>query len=215
MESIVNLEGYLVGALASVLLGLVLAATEYKVSRSSRGFIITLAMLPVSTCTVIMMVNGSIGTGIAVAGAFSLVRFRSMPGKAQEIIALFESMTIGLACAAGYPLLAAAFTAIVCLLSFLYNRFAFGAKETPHKLLSITVPEDLQYYGMFDDILKQYTAEYRAEKVKTMNLGSLMRLSFDIVLKDPAKEKEMIDALRCRNGNLEIMCAVRGSESEL
>ena len=153
-----------------------------------------------------MMVNGNVGTGVAVAGAFSLVRFRSVPGTAKEITMLFLTMGAGLIAGMGYLGFALLFAVIMCLLIILYNRLDFGTKKNAavYKTLHITIPEDLDYSGVFEEILEKYTSSYELVRVKTTNMGSLFRLTYDLVLKDITQEKDMIDQLRCRNGNLEI-----------
>lgn len=140
-------------------------------------------------------------------GAFSLVRFRSVPGTAKEIGVLFLAMGVGLIAGMGYLAFAALFTVIMCAVFMLYNRLDFGAKKNAqaYKTLTITIPEELDYAGVFDEIFAQYTVSYELMTVKTTNMGSLFRLTYHIVLRDPAGEKEMIDKLRCRNGNLEII----------
>lgn len=210
----VSAFGFLICIAVSLVLGAAHAVVMGVVTPSSRGFTISLALLPTTACTIIMMVNGNLGTGVAVAGAFSLVRFRSMPGTGLEITALFESMAIGLACGAGYPVFAALFTAIICCATWICCQYGFGAAKAklPHKSLQITVPEDLEYYGMFDDILNRHTSFWSLERVKTSDLGSLIRLSYDVILKEPGQEKRMIDELRCRNGNLEIVCSTQRTQ---
>jgi hypothetical protein len=153
-----------------------------------------------------MMVNGSIGTGIAVAGTFSLVRFRSVPGTAKEICALFLAMASGLITGTGYLGIAAVFTAVMCMAFVILNRLDLGAKRNSgrYKTFRVMVPEDLDYTGVFEDVFREYTSSCELVQVRTTNMGSMFRLTYDIVLKDPAKEKELIDKIRCRNGNLEI-----------
>ena len=148
------------------------------------------------------MVNGSIGTGIAVAGAFSLVRFRSVPGKAKDIVSIFIAMASGLACAAGYVTVALIFA----LVSSIFMIAVTGIKVSSEKEseLKITIPETLNYNGSFDDIFEKYTKYHKLIKIKTSNMGSLYKLTYRIDLKDPESTKEFIDELRCRNGNLEI-----------
>ncbi len=191
---------------ASLLMGLVIALAYMYNTRYTKSFVITLAMLPAIICVIIIMVNGSIGTGIAVAGAFSLVRFRSVPGTAREICTLFMAMATGLIAGTGYLGIAAIFTAIMCLVFLIYNKLDFGAKLNAdrYKSIRVMIPEDLDYSGVFDEILDEYTSSNELVQVRTTNMGSMFRLTYDVVLKDPAKEKEMIDRLRCRNGNLEI-----------
>ena len=183
-------------------------------NRSSKSFAVTLATLPAIVSVVILMVSGSIGAGVAVAGTFSLVRFRSAPGSAKEIAAVFTSMALGLACGMGYPGFAFLFGLILALADTLYAHSSFGEIRggSLHKTLLITVPESLEYNGIFDDIFTEYTREARLVRVKTTNLGSLNRLSYELTLKRPGCEKAMIDELRCRNGNLEISLGEQSTE---
>ena len=189
----------------SLLLGLILAAVYIYKNEYSKSFLITLALLPAVVCVVIMMVNGNIGAGVAVAGAFSLVRFRSAPGSAKEIVAIFLAMGAGLIAGMGYLGFAALFTVIMCVMLLVYSALASAARsEAVNKTLKITIPEDLDYTGVFDDIFDEYTKKYELIKVKTTNMGSMFRLTYNITLKDVTKEKQMIDRIRERNGNLEI-----------
>ena len=163
---------------------------------------------------VILMVSGSIGAGVAVAGTFSLVRFRSAPGSAREIAAVFIAMAIGLACGMGCVGFAALFTVIMCLMELLYSKTGFGETQEPlQKTLSVTLPESLEYSEIFSDLFAEYTTEAKMTRVKTANLGSLNRLSYDITLRAPGTEKALIDAIRCRNGNLEVSIGSRATES--
>ena len=172
----------------------------------TKSFLVTLALLPAVVCVVIMMVNGNIGAGVAVAGAFSLVRFRSAPGSAKEIVTIFLAMGAGLIAGMGYLGFAALFTVIMCVMFLIYNAVASNAKsESVNKTIKITIPEDLDYTGAFDDIFTEYTKKNELVKVKTTNMGSMFRLTYNVTLRDATKEKEMIDRIRERNGNLEIM----------
>lgn len=177
----------------------------YK-TRYTKSFVATLALLPAVVCVVITMVNGNVGTGVAVAGTFSLVRFRSIPGTAREIGAIFLAMGAGLVAGMGY--LAYAFLVAIVLggAGVLFTRLDLyrDKKAARYKTLHITIPEDLDYEGVFDDLLKQYAAEYELTQVKTTNMGSLFRLTYDLTLRRTGTEKDLIDQLRCRNGNLEI-----------
>ena len=167
-----------------------------------------------STIAAARVLPSSIGAGVAVAGTFSLVRFRSAPGSAKEIAAVFTSMALGLACGMGYPGFAFLFGLILALVDTLYAHSSFGEIRggSLHKTLLITVPESLEYNGVFDDIFSEYTREARLVRVKTTNLGSLNRLSYELTLKRPGCEKAMIDELRCRNGNLEISLGEQSTE---
>lgn len=195
----------------SLVLGLVMAFAYMYRTRYSRSFVVTLALLPSVVCVVIMLVNGNVGTGVAVAGAFSLVRFRSVPGTAKDICTLFLAMGAGLIAGMGYLAYAALFTIVMCAAFMLYNRIDFGAEKNAksHKVLSVTIAEDLDYTEIFDDIFEKYTRSHELVRVKTSNMGSMFRLTYHVTLADVTKEKEMIDALRCRNANLEISVSVQ------
>ena len=205
--AVISVGDFLLCLGVALALGILLAIAFAYRSRFTKSFVMTLALLPAIVCVVIMMVNGNIGAGVAVAGAFSLVRFRSAPGTAREIAAIFLAMGTGLMCGMGYLGYAAIFTLIMGLLLAIYNRFDFGMNNSLscRKTLKITIPEDLDYTGVFDDLFEEYTKECQLIKVKTTNMGSMFRLTYNITLRDASKEKELIDKLRERNGNLEIM----------
>ena len=196
---------YLICAVTAALLGAVIAAVFMVKSRSSLSFAATLVLLPVAVQAVILLVNGNLGAGVAVAGAFSLVRFRSVPGTAREITAVFSAMAVGLAAGMGYLGLAVLFTLLVSALQ-LIMAFVLPHDAKDEKQLRITIPETLDYENVFDDVFEQYTVSHRLLQVKTTDLGSLYKLTFGVVLKKGVSEKAFIDDLRCRNGNLEISC---------
>ena len=202
----ISVDKFLLCIGIALICGILLALCYAHRTRYTRSFLATLVMLPAVVCVVIMMVNGNVGAGVAVAGAFSLVRFRSVPGTAKEITMLFLAMGAGLICGMGYLGYAVLFTLILSLVSLLWAHLDLGAKKNTalYKTLTITIPEDLDYSQVFDNILMQYTTGYELTRVKTTNMGSLFRLTYDLTMKKDANEKEMIDALRCRNGNLEI-----------
>ena len=184
-----------------------LSALLYKYkNQSTQSFMITLAILPVIVQTVIMLVSGNIGAGVAVAGAFSLVRFRSAPGSAREIAAVFMVMAIGIATGMGYIVLACILFAVIALFQIALCSLNFGSADDSERILKITIPEDLDYEGLFDDIFAEYTKSARLEKVKTSNLGTLYELRYLIDLKDNSVPKAFIDEIRTRNGNLNIVC---------
>ena len=180
----------------ALLLGLGTAFLCMYKNKYSQSFAVTLAMMPAMVAVVIMLVNGNIGAGVAVAGGFSLVRFRSAAGSAREIGMIFLAMTLGLALGMGYM---AAFSLLLTVLRF-------GDTKEGERTLKISIPENLDYEGLFDDLFAQYTETSELDKVKTSNMGTLYELTYRIVLKDAAKTKEFMDALRCRNGNLNITC---------
>ena len=199
----ISVPTFLLCVCTSLLIGAFLAATYAYKTRYTKSFILTLALLPAIVCVVILMVNGNIGAGVAVAGAFSLVRFRSVPGTAREITVIFLAMGAGLVSGMGYLGYAVLFSLILGGLFALISASSFG-EPAPGKQLRITIPEDLDYSGVFDDLIRTYTSEHELLSVKTTNMGSLFRLTYNITLIDSSKEKEFIDALRTRNGNLEI-----------
>lgn len=203
LTSVIAPADFLLCVGVSLLIGLLLCAMTMWRTKSSASFMVTLALLPAVVCVVIMMVNGNVGAGVAVAGAFGLVRFRSAPGSAREIGAIFIAMGAGLIAGMGYLGYAALFSLILGGVTMLYTAAHLG-EGSRNKTLHITIPEDLDYSGVFDPILKEYTTDYTLKHVKTTNMGSLFKLTYDLTLRDPAKEKAFIDELRRRNGNLEI-----------
>ena len=198
---------FIILVLVSLVLGGIMALIHTYRNDYTKSFVMTLAILPAVICVVILMVNGNIGAGVAVAGTFSLVRFRSAPGSAREIGAIFAVMGMGLIMGMGYIGYAALFTCLIGLAILMYSRFSADGKKSTRKILKITIPENLNYSDVFDEFLEKYTKSYKLKQVKTSNMGSLYKLSYEIVLTDPSIEKEFIDQLRTRNGNLEISLA--------
>lgn len=203
----IEIENCLLCIGVALLLGAIMALAYMFKTKFTKSFVVTVALLPAIVGVVIMMVNGSVGAGVAVAGAFSLVRFRSAPGTAREIVTLFMAMGTGLIVGMGYLGFAVVFTVIMCAVFVLYNFVGIHirATDTKYKTLKITIPEDLDYSDAFDDIFMEYTRDAELVRVKTTNMGSMFRLTYNVTLRDLGKEKEMIDKIRCRNGNLEIM----------
>lgn len=189
---------------ASLVLGLAIALVHMWTSKYSKSFVISLAILPALVQVVMMMVNGNLGTSVAILGAFGLIRFRSMPGTAKEIVSVFFAMAIGLATGMGHVLFATYVTAIISILIIILSKTKFGERNNDEKRLKIVLPEELDYNEIFNDIFENYTKSCKTEKVKTINMGSMYELTYNVVLKDQSKEKEFIDKLRVRNGNLAI-----------
>ena len=200
----IDAKSFALCTLASIIIGAFIAFTYTYKTKSSKNFTITIALLPLVVQVVIMLVNNSLGAGIAVAGAFSLTRFRSVPGTAKEICAVFASMAVGLATGMGFIGVGAVFAIVVILLNIIYSAILFSSRRGEEQELKITIPEGLDYYGLFDDLLKKYTTRYDLIKVRTTSMGSLFQLTYSITMKDISKQKEMIDEIRCRNGNLDI-----------
>lgn len=213
ISSEITLTIFLLCSAASVLLGVAAALVMTKSSRSSQSFTITVALLPLAVQMVIMLVNGNLGAGVAVAGAFSLVRFRSVPGSAREISAIFFAMTLGLATGMGYLGLAALFFVIFEAIMLLLSALKFGRGDEAERILKITIPESLDYDGLFTDVFDQYLRSCTLEQVKTTNMGTLYELHYRVVFRQPQLAKAFFDELRCRNGNLTISCA-RTSDRE-
>jgi len=210
-----TLTSFLICTGVSLLLGVGTALVAGYRSRSTQSLAITLAILPAVVQAVIMLVNGSIGAGIAVAGAFSLVRFRSAPGTAREIAAIFLAMAIGLATGMGYVGLAVLLFLILAGAMLALTAMRFGQKEDAGRILKITIPEDLDYDGLFDDLFERYTTAHTLEKVKTTNMGTLYELRYRITLRQEPVPKVFLDELRCRNGNLNITCCREESHESL
>lgn len=206
LTAVISVTDFLLCLGASLVIGILMAFAYMYRTRYTKSFVVTLALLPAVVCVVIMMVNGNVGTGVAVAGAFSLVRFRSVPGTAKEICTLFLAMGAGLIAGMGYLGFALLFTAVMCIMFVLYNRLDFGTKKNAatFKTFTITIPEDLDYSGIFDDIFSEFTTSHDLVRVKSTNMGSMFKLTYNVMLRDVTREKEMIDKIRCRNGNLEI-----------
>ncbi len=203
---------YLICLLFAGICGAVTALVFSRESSSSRSFLLSLVILPIIVATVIVMVNGNIGTGIAVAGAFSLVRFRSAAGRARDISAIFLVMTAGLACAAGYVAIALLFTLISSAVILLLSNVKLRSDRLAE--LHITVPESVHFADAFDDLFREYTKSWKLLKAKTSNMGSLYKLNYQIEMKNPAAAQSFLDALRCRNGNLEIALLNAAEEGE-
>ena len=201
-----TLTTFLICTAVSLALGIGLALVGMYHSRSTQSFAITIAILPLAVQLVIMLVNGNLGVGVAVAGAFGLVRFRSAPGTAREIGVLFSAMAIGLATGMGFVFLAALFFVVLGGVLLLLTALHFGESARAERTLKITIPETLDYDSLFDDLFAQYTKAHTLVRVKTTNMGTLYELEYRITLRSEQIPKEFLDALRCRNGNLTIVC---------
>lgn len=217
LTSVISVSDFFLCIGAALLAGLLLAGVYMYKTRCTRSFVVTLALLPATVCMVIMMVNGNVGAGVAVAGAFSLVRFRSVPGTAKEIGAIFIAMAAGLIAGMGYLGYAILFTVIMGIIYLLYSHIGFkaGNRESLYKTIHITIPEDLDYSDVFEEIFKDYASSWELVQVKTTNMGSMFRLTYNITLLKDASEKEFIDKLRVRNGNLEITVSKQESGNAL
>jgi hypothetical protein len=193
--------------LASLVLGALIAFVHMKTGPYTRSFVLTLAVMPVLVQMVIMMASGNLGTSVAVLGTFSLVRFRSVPGSAREIASIFYAMAVGLAMGMGQIFFGAIMAVIIGVVIILLTRMPQPKGRSAQKHLTVLIPENLDYTEIFDDVFHEYLKKNELMSVKTTNLGSMYELEYQVTLKNPAAEKELIDAIRCRNGNLTVICS--------
>lgn len=203
--SLISTQNFFICIGVAIILGVIVSLTHKVTTKTSPHFLLTLAILPVLVEVVILLINGNLGTSLAVAGAFSLVRFRSMPGNSKEIISVFWSMAIGLALGMGYVMLAAIFTIIIAIVIIIASKIVCSMDSKNERKLKITIPENLDYEYIFRDLLTKYTDKYELIKVKTTNMGSMYELQYMIELKKNAKEKAFMDEIRVRNGNMLVM----------
>ncbi len=207
IQTEITMTSFLICTGVSLLLGIGIAFISMFKTKYSQSFAFTLAIMPAVVQIIIMLVNGNIGAGIAVAGTFSLVRFRSAPGSAREIGSIFLAMATGLATGMGYVTIAGIFFVIMAAFMMVLSAAGFGKGSPGERTLKITIPENLDYEGLFDDLFETYTDGASLERVKLTNVGTMYELSYEIKLKGENVPKEFIDELRCRNGNLDIVCS--------
>lgn len=205
----------LICAGVALLLGIVVAITHMKTSQTSKGFLVTLATLPLLVMAVMIMINGNLGTSIAILGAFSLIRFRSIQGHAKELLSVFFAMMVGLACGMGHVLFAVVITAIAVLAIVFFSFTTFLEPNKRQRVLKIVIPEDLDYEEVFDETFAKYTSSTDLVQMKTVNMGSLYKLTYKITLKPDIKEKEFLDELRVKNCNLKILLSHPCLEEEV
>ena len=210
-----DIKTVLICAGVSLALGLAIAITHMKTSQTTKGFLITLTVLPLLVMAVMIMINGSLGTSIAILGAFSLIRFRSIRGRAKDLLAIFFAMMIGLALGMGHALFAAVITVIgiVAIVFFSYTKILEPNRR--ERVLKVVIPEDLDYEDVFNDVFKKYTTRTNLVKMKTMNMGSLYKLTYDVKLKHGVKEKEFLDEIRIKNCNLKVLLSEPICEEEI
>jgi len=214
MGDALTVESLLLSTVASLLFGFVVSLLYMVKNRHSRTLAMTLVVLPAIVQIIIMLANRNIGVGIAVAGAFSLIRFRSVPGNARDISCLFFAMALGFVTGMGYLFYGLIFLVLIGSVFLLLTVVEFGQKEIQTRILRITIPEDLDYDGLFDDIFEKYTHSAELEKVRTTNMGSLYELTYSITLSEAVISKTFMDELRCRNGNLKILFSRSLSEKD-
>ena len=199
----------------ALLLGIALAITHAKTTQTTKSMLITLAVLPVLVMAVMIMINGNLGTSIAILGDFSLIRFRSMEGRAKDLLAIFAAMMIGLACGMGHVLFGAVITAVYIVAVVFFTFTSILEPNRHERVLKIVIPEDLDYEDVFTEIFKKYTSSHRLVRMKTINMGSLYKLTYDVKVKRGVKEKEFLDAIRVKNCNLKVLLSEPCCEEEI
>lgn len=205
----------LLAAGVALILGIALAISHAKTSQTTKGMMTALAVLPVLVMAVMIMINGNLGTSIAILGAFSLIRFRSVAGRAKDLIAVFAAMMIGLACGMGHVLFATIIMAIYIVMTVLFTYTHFLEPDHHERVLKIVIPEDLDYDDVFNDIFQKYTTRAELVRMKTMNMGSLYKLTYNVKIKHGIKEKEFLDEIRTRNCNLKILLSEPCCEEDI
>lgn len=211
----IELGSVLICSFVSLLLGVIISLTYKFTSRYNKSFLITISILPLLVESVILMVSGSVGASIATLGAFSLVRFRSIPGTSKEILVVFFSMAIGLSTGMGHIWLSIIITLIGCMAIILFNRISLFDDNKYEKILKITIPENLDYTDIFKEEFDKYTKKVELVKVKTINMGSLFEVTYNVVMNKDVNEKEFLDDLRIKNGNLKLILSQPLSNGEL
>lgn len=212
-----TLSGLLLALGAALALGLLISLSYIKTHKDegySSGFTVTLIMLPAIISIIIMLIGNNVARAFSLAGAFSLIRFRSAPGDPKDIAYVFFTLAVGLACGMGYIAYGALFAVILCFVMIALKAINYANPQTSNMQLKITVPEDLNFQGLFDDILAKYTNSWTMKRVKTSDFGTVFELVYLITLRQPAEQKNFIDELRCRNGNLNISLTLKESRDE-
>lgn len=210
-----DISSALVAAGAALLMGIALAITHRFTSQTTKGFLTTLAVLPLLVMAVMIMINGNLGTSIAILGAFSLIRFRSLQGRAKDLLAIFFAMMIGLACGMGHILFGTVITIIAILAIVVFTYTHFLEPDRHERVLKVVIPEDLDYEEVFDEIFKNYTSRHHLIKMKTINMGSLYKLTYEVKLKHGVKEKDFLDEIRVKNCNLKVLLSEPCCEEEV
>lgn len=198
---------------SALLLGLLISLTyllTHQKEGYARSFPVTLIMLPAIIAVIILLVGNNVARAFSLAGAFSLIRFRSAPGDPKDIAYVFFTLGVGLACGMGYIGYAVLFAVILCAVMAILQSVHFGQPKTARMTLKVTVPENLNFHGLFDDLLEQYTVSWMRKKVKTSDFGALFEVVYEIQMKEEGGQKDFLDAIRQRNGNLSISLTLAG-----
>lgn len=215
LSTSMTLEIITMCTLTSILCGAVLSFAYMQTGRYSQNFPISLLILPTIVQMIIMLVNGNLGVGVAVAGAFSLVRFRSLPGSSKEILTIFFAMALGIATGMGYVLYAILFTALISILMLVLYKTNFAKTKDLQRTIRITIPEELNFEGTFDDTFKTHTKKYELDRIKTTNMGSMFELTYKIELRTLENIKSLLDDIRIKNANLPIILSKIDAEQSM
>jgi len=205
----------LICAGVALVLGVAIAITHLKTSQTTKGFLVTLAVLPLLVMAVMIMINGNLGTSIAILGAFSLIRFRSIQGRAKDLLSVFFAMMVGLALGMGHILFAVTISVIAIIAIVLFSCTHLLEPDSKDRVLKIVIPEDLDYDEAFMDIFSKYTSRAKLVRMKTVNMGSLYKLTYDVKLRRGVKEKEFLDEIRIKNSNLKVLLSEPCQEEEI
>ncbi len=213
----IGIQDTLLSIFVALALGLVISlAYNFTTSRKERSasFILSLIVLPTIVAIIILLIGENVARAFSMAGIFTIVRFRSIPGDSKDISFVFLTMAVGLSIGLGYLTLGAVTAVIIGAVIVTVNKLGFGIRKQKELRLKIIIPEDMNYQGAFDDLFSKYTCYCELQRVKTTNMGTLFELHYDIIMKDKQTEKEFIDAIRCRNGNLNIQLGVKESNQQ-
>lgn len=203
----ISIQSFLACVFTALFNGVLLCILTKGKQRYNETFVISVALLPAAVCVIIMMVNGNLGASLSVAGAFSLVRFRSAQGNARQITTVLIAMTAGLIIGMGYLVLSVIYTLLLAGAMNILSAVMERTKNRQERFLYVTIPESLNYTDVLEPVLNEYVSEKELEHIRTVNMGSLFKLTYRITMKPDKNEKQMIDDLRCVNGNLEIHVA--------
>ena len=212
-----TLTNTLIILVVSIILGLIISISYMKTSKEetvTSGFAITLIMLPAIISIIILLVGNNVARAFSLAGAFSIIRFRSEPKDPKDISYIFFTLAVGLSAGMGYILYAILFTIILCLIMFVLKFINYAESDKSCLELRITIPENLNYENIFDDILKKYTSSWKFKKIKTKEFGSLFEITYSVVM-NTGNQKKFIDEVRCRNGNLGVILSVPQEKNNL
>lgn len=210
-----SITNALICAGVALVLGLTIAVTHKITSQTNKGFLTTLAVLPLLVMAVMIMINGNLGTSIAILGAFSLIRFRSIQGRAKDLLSVFFAMMVGLALGMGHVLFAVVITAIAIFAIVFFTYTSLLEPDQNEKILKITIPEDLDYDEVFNEVFKKYCKKATLMRMKTVNMGSLYDLTYNVKLKSSIREKDFLDAIRVKNCNLKVLLSQPVMEEDM